>query len=140
MAEDTANSQGSTPALALTGGWPESAPKKSAKKSPPKKSARPSQENTKQERRRRALALVEENRIGPASAALTLEGAAPETADARRSLKKKHPVGRAPAPDAAPPRLTESCPQSPEEVLKALGGFPKGSGGGPSGLRPQAPS
>ena len=105
--------------------------------SAPKKSSRPSKENTREERRRRALALVEESRLGPAAAALTAEGAAPGTTETRRALRAKHPAGRAPAPDAAPPRLTESSPQSPEEVLKALGGFPKGSGGGPSGLRPQ---
>ncbi len=105
--------------------------------STPKKSNRPSNGNTAAERRRRALALVEENRLGPASAALTSEGAAPGTVETRSALSSKHPTGRAPAPDAAPPRLTESCPQTPEDVLKALGGFPKGSGGGPSGLRPQ---
>ena len=80
---------------------------------------------------------MEDNRLGPAAAALNSAGSAPASAATRQALELKHPQGTPPPAEAAPPALTPTASMQPDEVLKALRSFPRGSAAGPSGLRPQ---
>jgi hypothetical protein len=103
----------------------------------PKNSGKPKAKTSKEVRRRRALDLVEEDRLGPACAALSSQGSAPDTPATLAALQAKHPTGQAPSPEAAPPRDATTPALTPEEVLKAVQAFHNGSAAGPSGLRPQ---
>ncbi|CAE8626199.1 unnamed protein product, partial [Polarella glacialis] len=103
----------------------------------PKNTGKPKAKTSKEVRRRRALDLVEEDRLGPACAALSSQGSAPDTPATLAALQAKHPTGQAPSPEAAPPRDAATPALTPEEVLKAVQAFRNGSAAGPSGLRPQ---
>ena len=83
------------------------------------------------------MGLVQDNRLGPASAALDSQGSAEPSEATRQALEQKHPQGAPPPDDEAPSPLTLAVTLEPDEVLKALKAFPKGSAAGPSGLRPQ---
>ena len=107
--------------------WEDSTPKKTARTGPP---------NNRATCRRRALDLVEEDRLGAAAAALNSQGVASNSTATLAALRAKHPRGPAPPQDAAP-QNTGSPTLTPDEVLNALISFPKGSAPGPSGLRPQ---
>jgi hypothetical protein len=108
--------------------WQDSVPRPTKAKPP---------EDNKASRKRRALDMVEEDRLGPACAVLGSSGSAPNNQTTFRQLQDKHPAGQAPAAEAQPPRQTPAPTFVPEAVLKGLLGFPPGSGAGSSGLRPQ---
>ena len=84
--------------------------------------------------RERVLALAEEGQYGKACRALSSQGLHELSPAVVASLESKHPQNQPPFPceqnyPSSPPSF------SPEEILKALRGFPKGTAPGGSAMR-----
>ena len=99
-----------------------------------KKKVQPLEKSQQELNVERATKLCQEGQYTKALQSLVSLGLADHTAESLREMKAKHP--------ASPPPIiptTDSSPMafSPSQVLEACKTFHKGSGPGPSGLRPE---
>eukprot|EP00662_Eupelagonemidae_sp_cell21_P008431 gene8430-biopygen11779 len=106
--------------------------------SKPRRTAnRKNDSNPKEKQQKRAIALTQEGRYHDALRTLTAPAAVECTEKNVRILESKHPAPSRPPLREEEPPIPPTTKFPCEEVCKNIRAFPKGSAGGPCGLRPQ---
>ncbi|KAJ9436461.1 Retrotransposable element SLACS 132 kDa protein [Diplonema papillatum] len=108
----------------------------SVRNSPHKKKERELQE-VEDERLARATVLAKLGRYSQGNKALTAKGLAEDNEETWKALESKHPKAAAAYDQVDYGETEEALEVTPENVLRCIRGFPRGSGAGPSAFKAQ---